>query len=918
MARDRRHTNLHQPIIESFQFSHHNSPLRDAFPPDAREKPGCRHSQINPESTMDVSGDGLEIPLRPKDVQLDNVVIDSANDDGVGRHLHGGGDGPDNEDNVSEAGDDSPTHRLRQGLARFGALLAKHSFFVLLLAIALGLTLYYGQGNERDVTFEGAGAGTWSGFALIVIVLWPVCRLLVWLSVLLAGKCLLKYSIHFVLERSQKALAYFLWALLATVAWHVVFYEINLLAGTQSDGSSTHRNRMSYILRALIINVAIAILLVLKRLTVVRLKLQRRVADYLKRVNRAISAQVILDLLTANIRAKDFRKAHLDRVHRRVVNLLQANSTTRLPRRGAVNSEHAAARLQSKLREIMDARRAIQISQSKHSRANSRTVAFSEVEGPDNAIISPTQESNTSGTGGILRRRRMQPLSTISTDGSRTPDRSGLQTPKDSDSPTSVTPQPNPSIATSKAPTRRFAYAMLPTTNEVYDHTNQTENAFEALFEEPEVDDLRQFLKDTDTIQKDPIIVCRGDVKLVKKDDAVQLGHCIFNHYCQLNQKRELHVPITRLARAFKGQKETLQHEMFQIVRRIFDPNDVGSLDRQWVINRCLRLFTERRHLAQSLSDLDSLIRSLNTFLNAGVCLLTLILILIIYSQGVLADFVVSVSAVLLAFSFLFSDISRVTINSFLFTFLRHPYDVGDRVVVRPDPNELLVMRINLLTTTFYHWNGKHVTWPNHQLFDSVIENMRRPKWHIGLHVFYVPISTPVKHMDELEKAFFAHIRTKPNEFDSQLSHVQIYGIEDMFRIKLVFHTVQRTSWQNAEYLWRATAVFKVIKARAEELGIRFSALEQPVSVRYENMATPPTDTSNHGAKLVSEKQHSIVFLALDVVSHSFLHKFGVLDKAKASMDWLGASFVHKLPKPKPTKYVNDMCKRARQSDTTP
>ena len=61
-----------------------------------------------------------------------------------------------------------------------------------------------------------------------------------------------------------------------------------------------------------------------------------------------------------------------------------------------------------------------------------------------------------------------------------------------------------------------------------------------------------------------------------------------------------------------------------------------------------------------------------------------------------------------------------------------------------------------------------------------------------------LPLHTTNAQLDILEATFFQHIRSRPNEFDADLSHVQIYDIEDMERIKLVFHTVQRTSWQNA------------------------------------------------------------------------------------------------------------------------
>ena len=61
-----------------------------------------------------------------------------------------------------------------------------------------------------------------------------------------------------------------------------------------------------------------------------------------------------------------------------------------------------------------------------------------------------------------------------------------------------------------------------------------------------------------------------------------------------------------------------------------------------------------------------------------------------------------------------------------------------------------------------------------------------------------------------------------------------------------------------SEYLWRATAIFRLIKAEAEELKIDFRALRQPVTL----------DTPLPSAEAVAEQEHSRI-------TQQLLNQFG-------------------------------------------
>eukprot|EP00730_Choanoeca_flexa_P000280 TRINITY_DN10129_c0_g1_i1.p1 TRINITY_DN10129_c0_g1~~TRINITY_DN10129_c0_g1_i1.p1 ORF type:complete len:763 (+),score=147.61 TRINITY_DN10129_c0_g1_i1:262-2550(+) len=656
-------------------------------------------------------------------------------------------------------------------LSPLGHLIYDFKLTILLLALFAGLTAYQSYDGREDETFEDASLRTWWLFAVVVLALWPICRLVIRVfDTWLVPRVIPNYAVQFLVHRSHRALAYTLWSILITVAWNVHFLAVNPLPGTADNDGSTRRNLMPYVLRALFLHLILAILLLCKRVIVVRLKLQRRATDYLKRVNRAVSAAVVIQLLTQSVAKRDFRRAGLPQVH-------------------------------EQRKKSLERRR---------KRMHLRTVSPALTPNSDHSgrqSASTTDGQATMGKNQAARRITETFRKVIENARLRKTESTGV---------------------TSNGMPRRIAYAMLDADDSP---ATSAENAFEKLYDEPEIDDLKQFLHDLENVQKQPLRACKGTVSIKSKNDAVLLGHSLFNAFCALNSDGEMHVPITNLGKIVLEDPSRFSSDVFDVIRGIFDPHDVGSLSRQWLINRCMKVYTERRHLARALSDLDSLISSLKTFLNACISIIVLILFMIIFSTGVLEELIVSVSAILLGFSFLFANAAQTLLNCFFFVFLRHPFDVSDRVVIRGDPNELLVKQISLLHTEFHHWNGKIVTYPNQVLFNSVIENMKRPTWQIGLHPFMVPISITNRQMDILEATFFDYIKAHPNEYDADLSHVQIYEVQDMERIKLVFHTIQRTSWQNAEYLWRATAVFRLIKAKIEELGIRYTALTQPVDL---------------------------------------------------------------------------------------
>ena len=126
----------------------------------------------------------------------------------------------------------------------------------------------------------------------------------------------------------------------------------------------------------------------------------------------------------------------------------------------------------------------------------------------------------------------------------------------------------------------------------------------------------------------------------------------------------------------------------------------------------------QRKNLQQSLEDLDSTVKAVDTFLTVFIIIALMLLLLIVFSQGDFAQVAVTSSTSVFALSFIFAETAKNFFNSFVFLFLRHPFDVGDRIHINAATNDpYFVLKMELLTTTFKMWSGIVAQLCRHQPF---------------------------------------------------------------------------------------------------------------------------------------------------------------------------------------------------------
>jgi small-conductance mechanosensitive channel len=143
------------------------------------------------------------------------------------------------------------------------------------------------------------------------------------------------------------------------------------------------------------------------------------------------------------------------------------------------------------------------------------------------------------------------------------------------------------------------------------------------------------------------------------------------------------------------------------------------------IVDAMDRVYRERKNLSLSLLNLESVTSALGDFLTGAVLIVTVLLLNIVFSTGELAEVAITVSTAILGLSFIFSTSAQHTFDSFVFLFVRHPYDVGDRIFLQGyDPMD--VVKMELLHTTFRQWNGFLLTIPNQMLQSISIFNYKR------------------------------------------------------------------------------------------------------------------------------------------------------------------------------------------------
>ncbi|KAJ6438268.1 mechanosensitive ion channel family protein [Purpureocillium lavendulum] len=188
----------------------------------------------------------------------------------------------------------------------------------------------------------------------------------------------------------------------------------------------------------------------------------------------------------------------------------------------------------------------------------------------------------------------------------------------------------------------------------------------------------------------------------------------------------------------------------------VFDKDLNGDISIEEFEAVCNEIHLEKKAIAASLKDLDSVIQKLDKVFLFIIVVIAVIVFVSILSGSAAAG-LASASTSVLGLAWVLQATAQEFLQSIIFVFIKHPFDVGDRVTIYGSTganmtgDDYYVTEISLLYTEFKKMQGHIVQAPNSLLNTLFILNQRRSNGLADVIPLEMRFGTPAELIDELK-----------------------------------------------------------------------------------------------------------------------------------------------------------------------
>ncbi|OTB04602.1 hypothetical protein M426DRAFT_58338 [Hypoxylon sp. CI-4A] len=227
------------------------------------------------------------------------------------------------------------------------------------------------------------------------------------------------------------------------------------------------------------------------------------------------------------------------------------------------------------------------------------------------------------------------------------------------------------------------------------------------------------------------------------------------------------------------------------------DANGDISLDE--MVRKVVEVGKERKAIGNSMKDIGQALAVFDRVL-LFVVLLIVIFIFLAFFQSAFITTLATASTALLSLSFVFSVTAQEFLGSCIFLFVKHPYDVGDRVdIVGSEKEQLVVEKISLLYTVFNRIDKMQVVQvPNIVLNNYWIENVSRSKAMKEVIDINVSFDTSFEDIELLRLEMEKFVRSPDNSRDFQPDiAIGVAGVGDLDKLQLKIAIKHKSNWHN-------------------------------------------------------------------------------------------------------------------------
>lgn len=248
-------------------------------------------------------------------------------------------------------------------------------------------------------------------------------------------------------------------------------------------------------------------------------------------------------------------------------------------------------------------------------------------------------------------------------------------------------------------------------------------------------------------------------------------------------------------------QKAFATEEEAEAAFNIFDKDLNGDISMEEVEMVCNEIHLEKKAIAASLKDLDSVIQKLDSVFVFIIFVISIIIFISILSGSAAAG-LASAGTVVLGLAWMLQATAQEFLQSIIFVFVKHPFDVGDRVTIYGSTganmtgDDYYVTEISLLYTEFKKLEGHIVQAPNSILNTLFILNQRRSNGLADPVTVTMRFGTPAWMIDELKIRLRDFCLQNKRDY-GKLILSEITKLEDCRSLTMTIVFFHKTNFQN-------------------------------------------------------------------------------------------------------------------------
>lgn len=308
----------------------------------------------------------------------------------------------------------------------------------------------------------------------------------------------------------------------------------------------------------------------------------------------------------------------------------------------------------------------------------------------------------------------------------------------------------------------------------------------------------------------------------------------------------------------------------------MFDKDLNGDISVDEFETVCNEIQLEKKAIAASLKDLDSVIQKLDKVFLVIIVIIAIIVFIAILSDSTAAGLASAGSSVL-GLAWVLQATAQEFLQSIIFVFIKHPFDVGDRVTIYGNTGATLtgddyyVTEISLLYTEFKKMQGHIVQAPNSLLNTVFILNQRRSNGLSDSIPLEMRFGTPGHLIEELKARMLEFVQANKRDYQPSII-TEMTGFKEVRSCTMNIVFFHKSSFQNELLrLNRHNKFVTELMYQMVQVGIEAPLRVDPGGSRdhplyWANMPAPPaynsagesSSSSSHGRPRATSSIRSV------------------------------------------------------------